>query len=177
MRGLLPGRVCIEQRPKVVHSRRRTGDCPGFESPRPPNGAAWLPRALEEFRVLLLDQRGTGRSARLDATTLAGRTPEEQARRLGLHRSDAIVSDCEAIRHELIGDDKWTVLGQSYGGFCIARYLSSAPEGLAAALVAGGLPPLTAHPDDVYRETYVRCREKNARYYERYPDDSRAVHD
>lgn len=26
MRGLLPGRVCIDRRPKVVHSRRRTGD-------------------------------------------------------------------------------------------------------------------------------------------------------
>ena len=38
---------------------------PGFEAPRPtgsPRGPGWLDRALQDFRVLLLDQRGTGRS-------------------------------------------------------------------------------------------------------------------
>ncbi|NCG36745.1 MAG: alpha/beta fold hydrolase [Actinobacteria bacterium] len=148
---------------------------PGHESPRPPGSASWLPRALRDYRVLLLDQRGTGRSTRLQARTLAAHAPQEQARRLGLHRMDAIVSDCEAIRKELCGDEPWTVLGQSYGGFCATHYLSAAPEGLAAALITGGLPPLTAHPDDIYRQTYVRCRERNAAYYERYPDDVHAV--
>ena len=98
---------------------------PGHESPRPPAGAAWLPAALCNYRVLLLDQRGTGRSTRIDARTLANLSPEDQARRLGLHRSDAIVDDCEAIRRSLMGDEPWTVLGQSYGGFCIMRYLSA----------------------------------------------------
>ena len=148
---------------------------PGFESPRPPAGAAWLPLALKEYRVLLLDQRGTGRSSRLDATTLARFAPKEQARRLGLHRLDSIVRDCEAIRRELIGDGRWTVLGQSYGGFCATHYLSAFPEGLAAVLITGGLPPLTAHVDDVYRRTYVRCREKNEAYYARYPGDEELV--
>src|SRR4051812_9668225 len=35
---------------------------PGGRSPRPNNRSGWLGRALGEFRVLLLDQRGTGRS-------------------------------------------------------------------------------------------------------------------
>src|SRR3954453_12470016 len=37
---------------------------PGSESPRPttPSAPSWLPRALKDYRVLLLDQRGTGRS-------------------------------------------------------------------------------------------------------------------
>src|SRR6185312_17211242 len=38
---------------------------PGHEAPRPlaePASHAWLARALSEYRVLLLDQRGTGRS-------------------------------------------------------------------------------------------------------------------
>jgi pimeloyl-ACP methyl ester carboxylesterase len=148
---------------------------PGHEAPRPPGNASWLPRALQDYRVLLLDQRGTGRSTRLDARTLAGHSPEEQARRLGLHRMDAIVSDCEAIRKNLVGDEPWTVLGQSYGGFCATHYLSTAPEGLTAALITGGLPPLAAHPDDIYRQTYVRCRERNVAYYKRYPDDVEAV--
>lgn len=149
---------------------------PGHESPRPPTGASWLQRALQDYRVLLLDQRGTGRSTRLDARTLASQASHEQARRLGLHRMDAIVNDCEAIRKDLVGDEPWTVLGQSYGGFCATHYLSAAPEGLTAALITGGLPPLAAHPDDIYRQTYVRCRERNTAYYERYPDDVYGVH-
>jgi pimeloyl-ACP methyl ester carboxylesterase len=37
---------------------------PGFESPRPAGPAhGWMERALQDFRVLLLDQRGTGRSS------------------------------------------------------------------------------------------------------------------
>ena len=39
---------------------------PGFEAPRPtrhPSGPAWLDRALKDFRVLMLDHRGTGRSS------------------------------------------------------------------------------------------------------------------
>lgn len=144
---------------------------PGFESPRPPAGAAWLTRALEDFRVLLVDQRGTGLSTRLDARTLARFDAAEQARRLACFRSDAIVADCEAIRRELLGDERWTLLGQSYGGFCATHYLSTAPEALAGVLITGGLPPLTAHVDEIYRRTYVHCRAKNARYYERYPAD------
>lgn len=148
---------------------------PGFASPRAPAGASWLPRALEEFRVLLLDQRGTGRSGRLDSRSLAKYPAEEQARRLAFYRADAIVADCEAIRRRLVGDAPWTVLGQSYGGFCITRYLSAAPDGLAGALITGGLPPLAMHTDDIYRRTYVRCLEKNAAYYARYPDDVKRV--
>src|SRR3954463_7259155 len=38
---------------------------PGFEAPRPtghPRGPAFLDRALRDYRLLMLDQRGTGRS-------------------------------------------------------------------------------------------------------------------
>ena len=49
----------------------------------------------------------------------------------------------------------------------------AAPEGLAEALVTGGLPPLDRHPDDVYRKTYERVRAKNEAYYERYPEGPR----
>ena len=40
-------------------------------------------RALQEFRVLLLDQRGTGHSTPISADALAGMTPSEQADYLG----------------------------------------------------------------------------------------------
>ena len=44
---------------------------PGFASPRPTGSSGWIKRAVREFRVLLLDQRGTGLSSRIDAGALA----------------------------------------------------------------------------------------------------------
>ena len=73
--------------------------------------------------------------------------------------------------------DRWSVLGQSFGGFCVTTYLSLAPEGLREAFITGGLPPIDHHPDDVYRATYPRVREKNRLYFERYPDDVQRVRD
>jgi pimeloyl-ACP methyl ester carboxylesterase len=143
---------------------------PGSEAPRPahPDVPAWLGRALRDFRVLMLDQRGTGRSTPVGQ--LPGRTPAEQAEYLAHFRADAIVRDAEWIRREL-GVGRWSVLGQSFGGFCVTTYLSLAPEGLREAFFTGGLPPLGRHTDDVYRATYERVLERNRRYYERYPGD------
>ena len=147
---------------------------PGNGAPRPPGGAAWLPRALQEYRVLLLDQRGTGRSTPVTTQTLLARTaePQAQADYLKLFRSDNIVRDAERIRAELVGkEEPWSALGQSYGGFCLTHYLSFAPHGLREAIITGGLPPLERHADDVYRATYQRVLDKNKLYYERYPED------
>ena len=63
------------------------------------------------------------------------------------------------------------MLGQSFGGFCVLRYLSSAAGALAEAFLTGGLPPVGRHPDEVYRATYARTLERCRRYYERYPAD------
>jgi pimeloyl-ACP methyl ester carboxylesterase len=147
---------------------------PGFEAPRPtdPSSPGWMKRALQDYRVLMLDQRGTGRSAPLGA--LAGRTPTEQAEYLAHFRADAIVRDAEWIRREL-GVERWSVLGQSFGGLCVTSYLSLAPEGLREALICGGLPPLGERIDDVYRATYARTLQRNRRYYDRYPGDRERV--
>jgi pimeloyl-ACP methyl ester carboxylesterase len=149
---------------------------PGSESPRPLQlvDKTWLARALQDYRVLFLDQRGTGRSTPVG--DLAGMSPEEQAEHLTHFRADSIVRDAELIRHQL-GAEPWTVLGQSFGGFCVVNYLSQAPEGLAAAFLTGGLPPLERHPDDVYGATYERAAAKNRAYYERYPEDRKRVVD
>ena len=148
---------------------------PGFESPRPlGRDSTWLERALADWRVLLLDQRGTGHSTPQDRRTLAALgTPERQAAHLAHFRADNIVRDAECVRRELAGDDvQWDVIGQSYGGFCIATYLSIAPEGVRSAYVTGGLPPLDRTPDDVYRALFPRVAAKNRRYFERYPSDA-----
>jgi pimeloyl-ACP methyl ester carboxylesterase len=148
---------------------------PGFEGARPtriPNGPGWLDRALEDFRVLMLDQRGTGRSSPVG--TLPGRTPQEQAEYLAHFRADSIVHDAEWIRREL-RIERWSVLGQSFGGLCVTSYLSIAPHGLREAFLTGGLPPLGPRIDEVYTRTYARVLERNHRYYERYPADRERV--
>ena len=145
---------------------------PGTEATRPtspPSG--WMRRALEDYRILLLDQRGTGRSTPV-GRIIPGATPAEQATYLSHFRADAIVRDAEHIRREL-GVDSWSVLGQSFGGFTSMTYLSIAPEGLREAFLTGGLSPIGRPVDDVYRATYVRTLEKNRAYFARYPDDRR----
>ena len=151
---------------------------PGFPSPRPELNSGWLKRALEEYRVLLLDQRGTGMSTPVLSQTLRTfPTAESQAKYLSLFRSDSIVHDLEVIRKELLGyEQTWSVLGQSYGGFCALNYMSSASEGLSEVMMTGGLPPLNLHPDDIYRKTYSRVIQRNHEYYLRYPHDEKLIH-
>ena len=106
---------------EVVAAERESADLPwlvylqggpGFGSPRPLGRAGWLDRALRDFRVLLLDQRGTGRSTPATRQTLA-RFPSAaaQARYLGYFRADSIVADAELIRPQVTGGAPWSVLG------------------------------------------------------------------
>jgi pimeloyl-ACP methyl ester carboxylesterase len=144
---------------------------PGHEAPRPtgrPVSPGWLERALVDHRVLMLDQRGTGRSTPVG--DLPRMSPTEQAAHLQQFRADSIVRDAELLR-EALGVRRWSVLGQSFGGFCVLHYLSSAPGSLDAAYLTGGLPPVARHPDEVYAATWVRQRELVARHYARYPGD------
>jgi pimeloyl-ACP methyl ester carboxylesterase len=146
---------------------------PGFGSPRPAGRDSWLDRALDDYRVLLLDQRGTGRSSPANRHTLARLgSARAQAEYLALFRADAIVADAELVRGQLTGGRPWAVLGQSFGGFCAVTYLSQAPEGISEALITGGLPGLETSADDVYRATYPLVARKNAEHYARYPDDA-----
>jgi pimeloyl-ACP methyl ester carboxylesterase len=145
---------------------------PGFPSPRPAGASGWIKRAVRDYRVLLLDQRGTGLSTPVTAASLARlRTPRERAAYLSHFRADSIVRDAEFIRRKLAGGAPWSLLGQSYGGFCSTHYLSAAPQGLREVFITGGIPSLTRDADDVYRATYPLVAEKNRRYYERYPED------
>ena len=114
--------------------------------------------------MLLLDQRGTGRSSPATRQTLARLgSAKAQADYLAHFRADSIVLDAELIRRELTGGAPWSVLGQSFGGFCTVTYLSFAPHGIREAFITGGLPGLTATADDVYRRTYRDGRRQERR--------------
>ncbi len=147
---------------------------PGFEASRPaspPTG--WMKRALADYRVLLLDQRGTGRSTPV-GSEIPGDSPEAQATYLTHFRADSIVRDAEHIRAEL-RVDRWSVLGQSFGGFTSMTYLSMAPEGLREAFITGGLAPIGRPVDDIYGATYRRLIDRNRAYFGRYPGDHARV--
>jgi pimeloyl-ACP methyl ester carboxylesterase len=145
---------------------------PGGKGPRPTRGG-WLARALRDFRVVLLDQRGTGRSSPVTGRSI-GRFPDPAAaaRHLLAFRADSIVADAEHLRNTVYGGRRWTTLGQSYGGFLTLTYLSQAPEGLDRCLVTGGLAGLHADAREVYRRTWPRVAAKSRRFHQRYPDDA-----
>lgn len=148
---------------------------PGQESPRPtsrPSNPPWLERAIEDYRVLFLDQRGTGLSTPFGPHTAADRglkTSADTASYLTHFRADAIVRDAEAFREHL-GLQTWSLLGQSFGGFTSLHYLTVAASSLREVYFTGGLPPVGRHCDDVYRATYQTQRNTNAAFYDRYPN-------
>lgn len=150
---------------------------PGGRSPRPTTRTGWLAQAVLHHRVLLLDQRGTGRS-----TPVTDRTPSQfpdaaaLAGYLGHFRADSIVRDAELLRAALTDGAPWTTLGQSYGGFCTLTYLSLAPQGLLRCLVTGGLPGLDATAEDVYRRTWPRVVARNAQHVLAFPGDRDVLH-
>lgn len=150
---------------------------PGGESPRPtgvPPAPGWLDRALRDYRVVLLDQRGTGLST--PVTAMADRTAQEQADYLAHFRADAIVADAELLRAHL-GIERWSLLGQSFGGFCALHYLSRFPDSLREVLFTGGVPPVGMPVEEVYAATYARILELTERHYARYPGDRARVRD
>ena len=129
----------------------------------------WLGEALKNYRVILLDQRGTGRSTPVDA---AVPLPAEYLTHL---RADSIVADTELLR-EALEEKPWSLLGQSFGGFCITTYLSKHPEGVAEAFFTGGLPGLVPI-DDVYRATYAKTAVRNDRFHTQFPGSAQLIRD
>ncbi|MET3721508.1 proline iminopeptidase [Arthrobacter sp. UYEF21] len=148
---------------------------PGGRGNRLATLGGWSKAAARGFRILMLDQRGTGLSTPIDRNTLPSLgTAEAQAAYLEHFRADSIVADAELVRSAL-GSRPWSIYGQSYGGFCALTYLSFAPAGVKEALITGGLAPLAGHADDVYRATFARVAARNTEYFAWYPEDRRTV--
>lgn len=160
---------------------------PGGESPRPlsPTSDGWIEEAVKHFRVVLPDQRGTGRSSCVDGRTIAalGERAEaagsdaarSQADFLKRHLASSIVRDFEYLRLVGFGGRPWVTLGQSYGGFLTLSYLSLFPEGVAASFTCGGIPHVPASASEVYAHTFPRMAAKTQQYYNRYPADVERV--
>lgn len=157
---------------------------PGFPCGAPLSKSSYTQVLLEKgYQILYLDQRGTGYSTPLDGETFETLVPAEEGETEEEHtdrqlkyilnfRADSIVEDLESIRKILLGKDgKFSLLGQSFGGFCSFTYMSKHPESLREVAVTGGVPPINRIADDVYTATYERTKERNVHYYDKYPQD------
>lgn len=123
---------------------------PGVEATRPlrRHTPDWLDRALQELRVLLLEQRETGRSSPVGPNDVVTHGAAGLAARLVHFRADSIVRDAEQVRREL-GVEQWA-------------------GGARAELLDRSI-------DEVYTATYRRTADKVARHYARYPADRARV--
>ena len=144
---------------------------PGCEAPRPSadGGLGWMRAILEHYRLILVDQRGTGASTPVDSPR-AGGDAAGTARLLTHMRADEIVEDCEDLRRAL-GIERWSAAGQSFGGFCVTRYLSAHPGSLEHVYITGGLPAVGHSIDEVYALSFEAMRAKSEDYYARHPAD------
>ncbi|NMM93152.1 proline iminopeptidase [Bifidobacterium sp. DSM 109957] len=177
---------------------------PGGAGPRlnSPTSDGWIEEAIKHFRVILPDQRGTGRSSRVDTHTMAaiaaahegesaialgggasesgsaaGASIAAQAQAAYLKKflADSIVRDFEHLRLTEFAGRNWVTLGQSYGGFLTLTYLSLYPQGVTASFTTGGIPHVPADATEVYEHTFPRMMRKTAQFYERYPQDIERV--
>ena len=150
---------------------------PGFEAPKDPENIPWLDFMLDHFRVVLLDQRGTGSSQRIsDELCSALPDPDDQLTYLSQFRADNIVRDLEQLRLNAFNGEKWYLLGQSFGGFISCHYLSVQPDALAGVMITGGLPPILL-PDTqaTYDVLVATVYQRSQDYYRAYPQDADTV--
>ena len=135
---------------------------PGNPGPRMLMG--WIPEALKHYRVFLIDERGTGRSTRIDATQ---RTLLDAAHLSRLRPPD-IAADAEDLRRHL-GFDTWDILGNSFGGICVGAYLSYFPEGIGRAMMTGVVPPFGTTPEEFNRQSVALMAQRVERFYAAVP--------
>ncbi len=149
---------------------------PGSEAPRAlrsPSSPSWLDAALQHYRVVMLDQRGTGKSTPVGDRDLE-RGTDAVVEHLTHLRADSIVRDAEAMREHL-GARTWNTLGQSFGGFTTLAYISTDAGSLDRAYFTGGLSGLGHPTKDVYALTYDKLRTASLQYYRRFPEHRDAV--
>lgn len=107
----------------------------------------------QPFALKLCPQRSHSHSIMRDCETVQAAldlmmitlAPVEAKRQYcAVRRADSIVRDAEIVRAALVPKEtlggRWTILGQSFGGFCCVTYLSVAPQGEPLVLRARTAP-------------------------------------
>ena len=146
---------------------------PGLSCVRDWRNSAWILEALETYRVILLDQRGTGRSQPVDIMIIDKFSSPENLLNYLIHfRADNIVRDAEFLRQHVFKRNKISILGQSFGGFVVLSYLSFFPDSLTHAFITAGIAPLTCSSvTEIYQALTKNLVLRNEKYYQHYPQD------
>lgn len=84
----------------------------------------WLDPLADQFKLIFVDERGTGRSARVDPATAT---------------TDQMVEDIESLRQQL-GLDQIALLGFSFGGFLAQAYAIKYSRNLSHLLLIDTAP-------------------------------------
>ena len=122
-----------------------------------------LPEVAAQYRMVFLDQRGTGQFGAIDcpqlqaqvgSSDIAAPMPEaiEECSRIlgdrkGLYGTEQTVADYEWLRRAL-GVDKMVVDGVSYGSFTAARYAAVHPAHVRKVVLDSVLPHVDPQADD-----------------------------
>ncbi|KAJ4417679.1 hypothetical protein N0V82_006040 [Gnomoniopsis sp. IMI 355080] len=163
--------------------------CGGPGADNPPNRNPAMNQWLLEhgYSILYMDYRGCGESSTIYADALLHDLPRKEDQEIAKYLThfcqDNIVRDLEAVRHCLSRERviaggfqiKWTILGQSYGGYISLTYLSTFPEGLQEVFITGGLPPCGMKIDEYFRIEYQDIVKQNKKFYATYPDSKDLV--
>lgn len=132
---------------------------PGKPGPRTVMG--WIPEALKRYRVFLIDERGTGRSTKIDRTTPERITPGM----LSHLRPPDVAADAEAVREHL-GLEQWDLLGNSFGAACAGSYLTYFPSGVRRAHLAGTVPEPEMDVDLFNRLTFELLKQRQQQLFD-----------
>jgi pimeloyl-ACP methyl ester carboxylesterase len=133
--------------------------------------AARLTPLLSDYRLVMVDQRGTGGTAircpqlQAQVGTSDIAVPSAAAVRAcaaklgsarGLYSTDATVADLDDLRRAL-GAGTWTVDGVSYGTFVAERYAIAHPKAVHALVLDSVLPHVDPQADDALYLTGLKA--------------------
>jgi pimeloyl-ACP methyl ester carboxylesterase len=133
--------------------------------------AAKLAPLLSSYRLVLVDQRGTGGTAircpqlqaeigTSDIAVPSARAVRACAAKLGrtrgLYATEATVADLDELRQAL-GAGTWTIDGVSYGTFVAERYAIAYPKAVRALVLDSVLPHVDPQADDALYLTGLKA--------------------
>jgi pimeloyl-ACP methyl ester carboxylesterase len=126
---------------------------------------------LSDYRLVMVDQRGTGGTAircpqlQAQVGTSDIAVPSAAAvracaaklgRTRGLYSTDATVADLDDLRRAL-GASTWTIDGVSYGTFVAERYALAHPKNVRALVLDSVLPHVDPQADDALYLTGLKA--------------------
>jgi len=137
----------------VVHGGPGTGCVPGMRRSFDP----------ERYRVVLFDQRGSGRS-----------TPHasDPSADMGVNTTDHLIADMERLREHL-GIEKWLLHGGSWGSTLELAYAQRYPERVSEIVIVGVTTCRRSEQDWLYRGAGKLFPEEWARFRDGVPEVER----